>query len=176
MLDLFGVISIGLAAILQVGIRVKKYVYVEKDETARRVSLHHITQLVQRYPNLLPQSAVQGYQRALPSDILLVGAQDLACVGPIHLVIVRWPCQGHSSVGHGQGLQDVKSHMFWEILRIVRHLQTHQVVSPAYILENVPLLGDARSRMVSSMHQVRAWLGPIVFLDAASVGSRAHRP
>ena len=155
-LDLFGGISTGLAAILQAGIQVKKYVYVEKDETARRVSLHHITQLVQRYPNLLPQSVVQGSQRALPSAILLVGAQDLARVGPIHLVIAGWPCQGHSSAGHGQGLQDVKSRMFWEMLRILRLLQTHQVVSPAYILENVPLLGDARSRVVSSMHQIRA--------------------
>ena len=30
--------------------------------------------------------------------------------------------------------------------------------------------------MVASMHQVRIWLGPVVLLDAASVGSLAHRP
>jgi hypothetical protein len=50
------------------------------------------------------------------------------------------------------------------------------VHSPAYILENVPLLGDAWSKVVASMHQVQQWLGPAVLLDAASVGSRAHCP
>ncbi len=38
-LDLFGGISTGLAAVLQVGILVRKYLYVERDETARKVSL-----------------------------------------------------------------------------------------------------------------------------------------
>jgi hypothetical protein len=50
------------------------------------------------------------------------------------------------------------------------------VHSLAYILENVLLLGDARSRVVASMHQVQQWLGPAVLMDAASVGSYAHRP
>ncbi len=36
----------------------------------------------------------------------IVGAQDLARVGPIDLVIVGWPCQGHTRVGHGEGLCD----------------------------------------------------------------------
>jgi hypothetical protein len=38
------------------------------------------------------------------------------------------------------------------------------------------LLGDAWSRVVASMHHVQQWLGPAMLLDAASVGSRAHRP
>ncbi|OAE34653.1 hypothetical protein AXG93_4034s1060 [Marchantia polymorpha subsp. ruderalis] len=38
LLDLFGGISTGLAAVLQSGILVRRYLYVEKDETARRVS------------------------------------------------------------------------------------------------------------------------------------------
>jgi hypothetical protein len=42
----------------------------------------------------------------LPSDIALLGAQDLARVGPIDLVIVRWPCQGHTRAGRGEGLRD----------------------------------------------------------------------
>ncbi len=41
-LDLFGGINIGLATVLQVGILVRKYLYVERNETARRVSSHHL--------------------------------------------------------------------------------------------------------------------------------------
>ncbi|PTQ40682.1 hypothetical protein MARPO_0038s0037 [Marchantia polymorpha] len=58
LLDLFGGINTGLAAVLQSGILVRRYLYVEKDETARRVSSRHVTQLMQRFPLLLPRSAV----------------------------------------------------------------------------------------------------------------------
>jgi hypothetical protein len=125
---------------------------------------------------LLPNTAIRAYQHQLPTDISLVGAQDLTRVGEINLVIAGWPCQGHSTAGQGGGLQDHRSAMFWEMIRVIKHLQDNQVHPPAYILENVPLLGDARSRIVASMHQVRQWLGPVVLLDVASVGSRAHRP
>jgi hypothetical protein len=72
-LDLFGGINTGLAAVLQAGIPVWKYLYMEKDETARRVSLRHLALLMRRYSELLPRSAIQGYQRALPSDNALLG-------------------------------------------------------------------------------------------------------
>ncbi len=74
MLDLFGGDSIGLAIVLQAGIPVQKYLYVEKDEIARRVSSRHLALLMRRYPELLLRSAIRGYQRALPSDITLLGA------------------------------------------------------------------------------------------------------
>jgi site-specific DNA-cytosine methylase len=62
--------------------------------------------LMRRYPELLPRSTIQRYQWALPSDIILLGAQDLARVGPIDLVITGWPCQGHTWAGRGKGLRD----------------------------------------------------------------------
>jgi hypothetical protein len=129
-----------------------------------------------QYPDLLPMTAVQAYQHQLPQDISLLGAQDLTRVGEINLVIAGWPCQGHSTAGKGGGLQTHQSAMFWEMILVIHHLQNNQVHSAAYILENVPLLGDARSRVVARMHQVQQWLRPAVLLDAASVGSRAHHP
>ncbi len=155
-LDLFGGISTSLATVLQVGILVRKYLYVERDEIARRVSSHHLALLMRRYPELLSRSAIQGYQRALPLDIALLGAQNLARVGPINLVIARWPCQGHTRASRGEGLRDPRSRMFWEMLRVLCHLQTHQARVPAYILENVPLLGDTRSHVMANVHQIRS--------------------
>jgi hypothetical protein len=76
---------------LQAGILVWKYLYVERDETAKRVSSRHLALLMRQYLKLLPRSAIQEYQRALPSNIALLGAQDLAKVGPINLVIFGWP-------------------------------------------------------------------------------------
>jgi hypothetical protein len=57
-----------------------------------RVSSRHLALLMQRYLKLLPGSVIRKYQRALPSDIALLRAQDLARVGPIDLVIAKWPC------------------------------------------------------------------------------------
>jgi len=175
-LDLFGGISTGLAAVLQAGILVWRYLYVERDETTKRVSSRYLALLMWRYPKLLPRSAIRGYQRALPLDIALLGAQDLARVGPINLVIVRWPCQGHNRAGCGEGLCDPRSHIFWEMLQVLRHLQTHQACVPTYILENVPLLGDTRSHVMASVYQIQSWIGPAVLLDSTRVDSRAHRP
>ncbi len=58
MLDLFGGISTDLAIVLQAGIHIRKYLYVERGETARRVSLRHLALLMWRYPKLLPKSAI----------------------------------------------------------------------------------------------------------------------
>ncbi len=112
----------------------------------------------------------------MPLDIALLGVQDLARVGPINLVIVGWPCQGHTRAGRGEGLRDPRSRMFWEMLRVLHHLQTHQARVLAYILENVPLLGDTRFHVMANVHQIRSWIGLVVLLDAARVGSRAYRP
>ena len=62
------------------------------------------------------------------------------------------------------------------MVRVLRHLQIHQTNPPAYILENVFLLGDSRAHIMASAQQIRAVLGTAVLLDAAAVGSRAHRP
>jgi hypothetical protein len=59
---------------------------------------------------------------------------------------------------------------------VLRHLQTHQVRVPAYILKNVPLLGDIRSHVMASVHEIQSWIGPAILLDAARVGLHAHRP
>ncbi len=176
MLDLFGEISIGLVIMLQAGILVQKYFYVERDETPRRVSSRHLMLLMRRYPELLPRLAIQGYQRALPSNIALLGVQDLARVGPIDLVIVGWPCQGHTRASRGEGLCDLRSRMFWEMLQVLRHLQIHQARTPMYTLKNVPLLGDIRSHVMVSVHEIRSWIKPTVLLDATRVGSRPHCP
>jgi hypothetical protein len=175
-LDLFGGISTSLVAVLQLGIPVWKYLYVERDETARMVSSRHFALLMRQYSELLPRSTIRGYQWALPLNIALLGAQDLARVGPIDLVIIGWPCKGHTWAGRGERLRDPRSRMFWEMLRVLRHLQTHQACVPAYILENVPLLGDTRSHVMASVHEIRSWIGPTVLLDTARVGSRAHCP
>jgi len=95
---------------------------VEKDPQAKQASMWHVVMLQQRYPHLLPMSAIQGYQRSLLNNITLLGAFDLARIGPINLVIFGWSCQGLSQVDTGQRLFDPRSSLFWELICVVQHL------------------------------------------------------
>ncbi|CAM6085511.1 unnamed protein product [Calypogeia fissa] len=62
LLDLFGGINTGLVAVLQAGIKVHQYLYVERNEAARRASIRHVARLMEQYPDLLPMSGVRAYQ------------------------------------------------------------------------------------------------------------------
>jgi hypothetical protein len=56
--------------------------------------------LQQRYPNLLPTLAIQGYQHSLP-NITLQKALNVAKIGPIDLIFLN---------GHAKGVYMVRGH------------------------------------------------------------------
>jgi hypothetical protein len=62
------------------------------------------------------------------------------------------------------------------MIRVIRYLQTSQRRPPGYIVENVPVVSSSRSRTLESMHRIHNILGVPMLIDAATVGSRAHRP
>jgi hypothetical protein len=62
------------------------------------------------------------------------------------------------------------------MVRIIRYLQTSQRRPSGYIVENVPVMNSSRSKTLESMHKIHGILGMPVLIDAAAVGSRAHRP
>jgi hypothetical protein len=43
-------------------------------------------------------------------------------------------------------------------------------------VENVPVVSSSRSRTLESIHKIHGILGVPILIDAAAVGSRAHRP
>ena len=91
---------------LEAGLSIHRYVYVDNHNTVHRAARHHIAQLRARYPGQLLASAIQGCMSQLPSDIALIGEEDLRRLERVDLVMAGWPCQGHSRAGMGHGLQD----------------------------------------------------------------------
>jgi hypothetical protein len=81
-----------------------------------------------------------------------------------------------SIAGNQNGLQDGRSSRFYDMVRIICYLQTSQRRPPGYIVENVPVVSSSRSRTLESIHKIHGILGVPVLIDAAAVGSRAHRP
>jgi len=69
---------------------IHKYLYVDPNTIAQKVSMHHVGMLLDKYTKLLLDIVLHGYLGALPHDITLLGAQDLDDVGPMDMVIVRW--------------------------------------------------------------------------------------
>ncbi len=88
--ELFGAINYGLVAVLQLGICVQWYHYVERDPQAWQTFMHHVMMLQQQHFMLLPTLAIQGYQHSLPSNIKLLRAPNSTRIGPIHLRSLFW--------------------------------------------------------------------------------------
>jgi hypothetical protein len=78
--------------------------------------------------------------------------------------------------GTQNGLQDEHASRFYYMIRVMRYLQTSQRRPPGYIVENVPVVSSSQSRTLKSMHMIHNILGMPVLINAAIVGSRAHRP
>jgi hypothetical protein len=57
---------------------------------------------------------------------------------------------------------------------MLQYLQTFQLHSCAYVLENVPPLGDSQPIILVARQQIKAWIEEQVQVDAVAVGSRAH--
>jgi hypothetical protein len=139
LLELFGGIGTGLAAVLQAGIKIQRYVYVDTDEAARQVAKYHSRGLRIWFPELLTTTAILSAFFSLTGDISLISEKDLHWLGHVDLVIAGWPCQGLSMAGNQNGLQDGRSSRFYDIVRVIRYLQTFQRLPPGYIVEKSPL-------------------------------------
>ena len=72
-----------------------------------------------------------GADRAV-RDVREAGAHNLE---PVDVLCGGFPCQGLSVAGKGKGLEDERSSLWFEMLRIIRELRP-----PVVILENVPAI------------------------------------
>jgi hypothetical protein len=176
LLGLFGGIGTSLAAVLQAGIKVQQYVYVDTDDAARQVAKHHLRRLHVWFPELLITIAILSTFSSLTGDISLISENDLHWLGHMDLVITSWPCQGLSMASNQNGLHDGRSLRFYDMVCVIRYLQTSQRRPPGYIVENVPVVSSSRSRTLESINKIHGILSVLVLIDAATVGSRAHRP
>jgi hypothetical protein len=102
--ELFGGIGSGLVAVLQAGLKVKRYIFVDVDEAARQVAKRHSRRLRTQFPELLATSAIKTSFATLVGDIALISAEDIHRCGHVDLVIAGWPCQGMSMASKQNGL------------------------------------------------------------------------
>ena len=133
LVEIFGGIGTGLAAVLEAGITVRRYIHVDNGYAANRAVRHHIQQLLLRYPAQLSASAIHGCCGQLPQDVTMISDEDLRRLGHVDLIIAGWPCQGHSRAGTGQGLDDPRSSLFADLMRLTQWWFTHQFVDLKFL-------------------------------------------
>ena len=174
-LSLFSGIATDLEAMLAAGLVVDRYWAVERDSVARQVAESRFLQMHRRFPFQLTVEQTNRAHTQLPQDVALVSKRDIEELGRVDLVVAGWPCQGHSRAGGGLGLMDPRSQLFHEMVRILRMVQNTQKEPVGFLLENVHSGEDARPLVQAAWATVTGVLGQPVVLDAAQVGSCAHR-
>ncbi len=90
--------------------------------------------------------------------------------GAVDIIYGGFPCQGISVAGHGKGLEDERSGLFFEIVRLAKEIK------PTYIfLENVPAISSRGGlrvvREINEMGYACRWCT----ISAASVGALHKR-
>ena len=119
-LDYFKGIGTWLAAVLEVGLTVKRYVYVDNSQVSTRVARHHLHQLMVLYPYQLYPTTIHGCFSRLPHDVTLISAADLCHLGPVDMVIAGWPCKGHSRARAHRRLDNPRSSLFWDFICLMQ--------------------------------------------------------
>ena len=116
----------------------------------------------------------------MPQDIQVIKLIDLHNLikdeGPIHFISGGWECQSMSMAGKHLDMSDERFMPFLDMIRICNFRQVEQSSIPLYLFENTfpgppgtyPLVDDTAK-------MVEAYLGAPIVLDAAGLGSAAHR-
>eukprot|EP00775_Hariotina_reticulata_P015117 gene15117-biopygen1455 len=177
-----GGLCAGLEMVLRNGFTVNRYLYSDTDLTAQTIALHRIMQLQEQYPLQLQQQALEGCFSAMPEDITDITVQHvhaavLSQPSAQWFVVAGWPCQDFSLAGPSRGMAEARSRLLTDLVRLIGILQ--QLLPeqpPGYLLENVPMQYHRNSTIAQQdFHQVTRAIGQPVVLDAAQVGSFAHR-
>jgi hypothetical protein len=119
LLELFGGIGIGLEALLQSGMVVQKYFYVDIDPIARQVAAFRMMEFSAKFPQQFITTTWKAGFTFLPSNIQLIQKKHMELLGPVDLIILSWECQRFSMAGFGKGLSDTRSSLFMDMVRLI---------------------------------------------------------
>ena len=76
LMEVFGGIEIKLAAMLEAGLTVRQYVYVNNSQVSTRVARHRFHQLMMLNPQQLHLTAIHGCFAHFPHDVTLISEVD----------------------------------------------------------------------------------------------------
>jgi hypothetical protein len=172
--ELFAGLGSLTAALVRSGEPVSRVHLVENQRDVRQVARAHLERLSERYPHLLPRSAIMECFTTLPQDVRQLTPADWDRIGPVDYLLGSPPCQGWSRAGHRQGVKDVRSFCVIPLKIIIDQLQRRNP-NMVYFIENVQP-PEQDEELMLQFREVCRIFGKPVMIDAARLGARAHRP
>ncbi|CAI7876397.1 unnamed protein product [Closterium sp. NIES-54] len=136
LVELFGGIGAGLAAVLKAGVAVREWVYVENNEQVRKMAEHHARKLQQEYPELLEEAVIVKAMRGTVTDVRSITREVVRSWGHVDLLVARWECQAVSRAGKGKGLGDPRGALLVNLLCIIDWIKEGQE-KVVYLLEHL---------------------------------------
>ncbi len=95
---------------------VQRYVYLNIDPITRQMATMRMMELTPRFPQQFTTTAWKASFTFLPFDIQLIQKKHMELLGPVDFIISSWECQGFSAVGFGEGLSDIRSSLFTDMV------------------------------------------------------------
>jgi site-specific DNA-cytosine methylase len=92
----------------------------------------------------------------------------------VDLIISRWECQGFIVVGFGEGLSDIRSGLFIDMVQLITWAQSI-FLTLGYVIKNTPSQFDQREKVQENYMLVKHYLGKPFLFNAAQCGSYVHR-
>lgn len=178
----FGGLCAGLEMLLRAGIRVNRYYYSDTSTVSRKVAWQRVHDLAQAFPGQLDRSALSHTFR-IPQDVWHVDYAAMFRAGfgrgtGLFLVVAGFECQNLSPAGDATGLAGERSATFFPLLDILRQLKKLRGSRPtSFLVENTAFQQQSKHKpeMQADFDLICSALGNPVTLDAARLGSRAHR-
>jgi site-specific DNA-cytosine methylase len=146
LLEFFGGISTGFEALLQSRMAILRYFYVNIDPIVKQVVASKMMELIARFPQQFATIAWKASFIFFTFNIQLIQKKHMELLGPVDLIISGWECQRFSVAGFGEGLSDIRSNLFTDMVRLITWAQS---ISPTlgYIIKNTPSQLNQREKV-----------------------------
>jgi site-specific DNA-cytosine methylase len=76
-------------------------------------------ELITIFPQQFATTAWKASFTFLPSDIQLIQNKHMELLKPVDLIISSWECQGFSTVGFGENLNDTRSGLLTDMVQLI---------------------------------------------------------
>jgi site-specific DNA-cytosine methylase len=118
-LELFGGISTGFEALLQSGMAIQRYFYVDIDPITRQVATLRMMEFTTKFAQQFTTTTWKASFTFLPSDIQLIQKMHMELLGLVDFIILGWECQRFSAIRFGEGLSDTRSGLFTDMVQLI---------------------------------------------------------
>jgi len=96
-----------------------KYFYVNIDPITMQVAPSRMMELRAKFPQYFATTTWKVSFIFLPSNIQLIQNKHMELLGPVNFIILGWECQGFSVARFGEGLNDTRSELFTDMVRLI---------------------------------------------------------